>query len=72
MALKIQIGDLIRDIEDSDCYFEGIVTSLNPIVYKITNIVWSREIDSSKNGEITFLKWWCIEVFKNSQWVKIN
>ena len=50
MKINIEIGDKIRDIEDGDCYFEGIVVELNPLKYKITNIVWGGEIDTSMNG----------------------
>jgi len=57
----MKIGDKIRDIEDGDCYYEGIVVELNPMKYKINNIVWCDEIDDSMNGQITEPKWWYIE-----------
>ena len=60
--MNIEIGDKIRDIEDGDCYYEGIVTSLCPLKYKITNIVWSNEIDSSMNGEVIEVRWWFTEI----------
>ena len=52
------IGDKIRDIEDGDCYYEGVIVSLNPIKYKITNIIWCDEIDESMNGNVIEPKWW--------------
>ena len=67
----MKIGDKIRDIEDDDCYYEGIVVELKPLKYKVTNILWCGEIDSSMNGQFTELKWWQVEVFKNSEWVTI-
>ena len=57
----MKLGDKIRDIEDGDCYYEGIVVELNPMKYKITNIVWCNEIDDSMNGQIIKSKWWYIE-----------
>ena len=68
----MEIGDKIRDVEDGDCYFEGIVVSLNPITYKITSIVWCNEIDDSMNGEITELRWWRILVLKDGRWIAVN
>ncbi len=58
----MNIGDKIRDIEDGDCYYEGIVVELNPMKYKITNIIWSDEIDDSMNGQIIEPKWWYFEI----------
>ena len=49
----MKIGDKIRDIEDGDCYYEGVVVGLNPLKYRIINILWCGEIDSSINGELT-------------------
>lgn len=60
--MEINVGDRIRDIEDGDCYYEGIVVSLNPVKYKITSILWSNEIDNSMNGEVIESKWWFIKV----------
>ena len=53
----ITIGDTIRDIEDNDCYYEGIVVELNPLKYKITNVIWNGEIDDSENGRIVSPLW---------------
>ena len=48
----MKIGDKIRDIEDGDCYYEGIIIELKPLKYKVTNILWCGEIDSSMNGQV--------------------
>ena len=58
----MEIGDKIRDIEDGDCYYEGIVVELIPIKYKITNIVWGGKVDTSMNGRVIELKWWQVEL----------
>tara|TARA_R110002074_G_scaffold233749_1_gene405410 strand:+ start:452 stop:658 length:207 start_codon:yes stop_codon:yes gene_type:complete len=68
----MKIGDKIRDIEDGDCYYEGLVIGLNPLKYRIINILWCDEIDSSMNGEVTELRWWQVEVFKNDEWVNVT
>ena len=60
------MGYKIKDIEDGDCYYEGIVIELNPLKYIITNIVWDGEIDNSMNGQITESKWWYIEIITNN------
>ena len=57
----MKIGDKIRDIEDGDCYYEGVVVELNPMKYEITNIIWDGEIDDSMNGQVIKQKWWYIE-----------
>ena len=68
----MKIGDKIRDIEDGDCYYEGIIVELNPLRYKVTNILWCNEIDNSMNGEIIGLKWWQVELFKNNEWINVT
>ena len=69
---KMEIGDKIRDIDDDDCYYEGIIVELKPLKYKITNILWCGEIDNSMNGQVMKLKWWQVEVFKNDEWVNVT
>ena len=61
----MEIGSKIRDIEDGDCYYEGLVVELIPLKYKITNIVWSGKIDTSMNGQVIQPKWWYIELIEN-------
>ena len=58
----MKIGDKIRDIEDGDCYYEGIVVHIEPLRYKITNILWCGEVDDSMNGEVIELRWTWIKV----------
>lgn len=58
----MKIGDKIRDIEDLDCYYEGVIIQLIPLRYRITKIVWCGELDDSKNNEITGLLWWKTEI----------
>jgi hypothetical protein len=62
MSIDIEIGSIIRDVEDGDSYYEGIVVELIPIKYKITNIVWAGKIDTSMNGQVIELKWWQVEL----------
>ena len=66
------IGDVIRDIEDGDCYYEGVVVSINPIQYKITKILWCNELDNSMDGKITELNWWILEKFDGLKWIRLN
>ena len=68
----MKIGDKIRDVEDGDCYYEGIVTELNPLKYKITSIIWSDEADESMNGEVLALKWWLLKWYNGSEWVIVK
>lgn len=65
----IKIGDKIRDIEDGDCYFEGIVTEIinNKVTkYILTKIIWSNEIDLEDKRLNTEIEpeWWYIEKIK--------
>ena len=68
----IEIGDIIRDIEDGDCYYEGVVVELNPIKYKVTHVIWIGENDDSMNGNVTELQWWRLEKQENGKWIPIN
>lgn len=72
LSLSLNVGDTIRDIEDGDCFYEGIVVSLNPLKYKVTNIVWCGDIDNSLNETIIEQKWWVIKVLINGEFVEIN
>jgi hypothetical protein len=64
MNTDMQIGDKIRDIEDGDAYFEGIIVNLIPLEYKITNIVWGGKVDTSMNGQIIQPRWWQLELIE--------
>ena len=65
----IQIGDTIRDVEDGDCYFEGIATEIvdgKVTKYILTKIIWSGEVDQDDerlNTEIS-PEWWYVEKAK--------
>lgn len=65
----IQIGDTIRDVEDGDCYFEGIATEIvdgKVTKYILTKIIWSGEVDQDDkrlNTEIS-PEWWYVEKTK--------
>ena len=69
---NINIGDVIRDVEDGDCYYQGVVVSLNPIQYKITNVVWNGENDNYINGDVYELKWWKLQKLNNNKWEEIK
>jgi hypothetical protein len=70
--MKLETGTKIRDIEDGDAYFQGVIVELNPLKYKITNVVWNGEIDTSMNGQIIRPKWWQLEVYINNEWIRIK
>jgi hypothetical protein len=62
----MKIGDLIKDVEDGDCYYQGIVTEIlddNVTKYILTKILWSGEIDDSDDRLNTEIEpqWWYIE-----------
>jgi DNA repair ATPase RecN len=62
LAAKFKIGDRIKDIEDGDCYYEGIVTQLNPLKYKVDKIIWNgEEFNEDPIGREIELKWYLIE-----------
>jgi hypothetical protein len=69
--LDLCLGDMIRDIEDGDCYYEGIVVSLNPIAYKVTQVLWCNELDNTMNGEILELQWYCLEKLHGNKWFRL-
>ena len=64
----IKVGDKIRDIEDNDCYFEGVVVSMdgdNVSSYKLERVVWNGELetkgDNDEIGTVIKPRWWQIE-----------
>jgi hypothetical protein len=67
MKEKIKVGDKIQDIEDGDCYFEGIVTEVNTFggvkTYKVTKVIWSGEDfkDDENIGKTIEPIWWYIQ-----------
>ena len=58
------VGDLIKDIEDGDCFFIGIVTEVdgngNVLKYIHKGEVWNGIWDDATNEEIE-RQWWKIE-----------
>ncbi len=71
---ELKIGDLIRDIEDGDCLFEGVIVSLNPIQYEVKRIIW----DGCKTKEDDFdepiigLQWYWLEVLRDGKFIKVE
>lgn len=67
MKGKMKVGDKIQDIEDGDCYFEGIVTEINTFggvkTYKVTKVIWSGEDfkDDENIGKTIEPMWWYIQ-----------
>ena len=62
---EAKIGDKIRDIEDGDCYFEGVVTRVSPLQYLLNRIVWNGEEEPDSNligQEITPRRWFVKKV----------
>jgi len=62
----MKIGDKIRDIEDGDCYFEGIISEIvegKVTKYILTKIIWSGEEDKDDKRLKTEIspEWWYIE-----------
>lgn len=58
--LNINIGDRIRDIEDGDCYYEGIWKGNN--LYLCTKIIWNGlELNTPPINELINPNWWYIE-----------
>jgi hypothetical protein len=61
--ITFNVGDLIQDIEDGDCYFVGKVTEIkNNIVtkYKLISIIWNGEEDTESEDLNTEIepRWW--------------
>ena len=55
-------GSLIKDIEDGDCYYEGIWDNG---MYKVMKVIWNGEEykDDEMIGKTIHLQWDWIEVF---------
>ena len=63
--MTFSVGDIIRDVEDGDCYFEGQVTKIekNEVTkYRLLKIVWSGEEDKDCKDLNTIIEpqWWYI------------
>jgi len=65
----LKIGDKIKDIEDTDCYFVGEVVKLNTFggveYYKVTQVIWNGEdyTDDDLIGQVIAPRWWYIQLF---------
>lgn len=72
----MKIGDRIRDIEDGDCYYEGIVCEItnDDIFYKVDKIFWDGGFDLNSEilNTVISLKWWICEVYENGNWIEIK
>ena len=66
----LQVGDKIKDVEDGDCYFVGVVTELNAFkgvkTYKVTQVILDGKeyLDDKYIGQTIEPKWWYIELYK--------
>ena len=63
--MRFSIGDVIRDVEDGDCYYEGQVTEIQEdkvTKYKLLRILWSGEEDKEFEELNTIIepRWWYI------------
>lgn len=63
--MQFQIGDIIKDVEDGDCYYIGEVTDVenNEVKkYKVLDVFWSGEYlkEDELIGQIIEPQWWYI------------
>ena len=56
----MKVGDKIRDVEDGDVYYEGIIQTVNPITYKVTKVVGAKIIPI---GEVIEPQLWRIKKY---------
>lgn len=74
-GIEMKIGDRVRDIEDGDCYYEGVITLLiededqplrNTYRYILDKVVWSGEedLDYEELGDEITQRWWITEIIK--------
>jgi hypothetical protein len=54
----MKIGDKIKDVEDGDVYYEGIIQHLNPVLYEVTKVVGAKDI---RIGRVIPQQLWYIE-----------
>lgn len=65
----LKVGDKIKDVEDGDCYFVGVVTKLNAFKgvqeYKVTQVIWNGKEwkEDEYLGQIIEPKWWYIQLY---------
>lgn len=65
----LKVGDKIKDVEDGDCYFVGVVTKLNAFKgvkeYKVTQVIWNGKEwkEDEYLGQTIEPKWWYIKLY---------
>ena len=70
MKQDYQLDDHIFDVEDGDCYFEGIVKEIDDSglvkKYLVTRVFWSGidEKDDDYIGQVIEPMWWYIKKAK--------
>jgi hypothetical protein len=68
----LKVGSKIKDVEDSDCYFVGVVTELNQFkgvkTYKVTQVIWDDKewLDDEYIGQTIEPKWWYIQLYNSA------
>jgi len=68
----LKIGSKIKDVEDGDCYFVGVVTELNQFkgvkTYKVTQVIWDDKewLDDEYIGQTIEPKWWYIQLYNSA------
>ncbi len=66
MKQNYKIGDHVLDVEDGDCYFEGIAKEIdeNGLVtkYLVTRVFWSGvdEKEDAYIGKLIEPQWWYV------------
>jgi hypothetical protein len=68
----LKVGSKIKDVEDGDCYFVGVVTELNEFkgvkTYKVTQVVWNdiEWLEDEYIGQTIEPKWWYIQLYNSA------
>jgi hypothetical protein len=68
----LKVGSKIKDVEDGDCYFVGVVTELNQFkgvkTYKVTQVIWDDKewLDDEYIGKTIEPKWWYIQLYNSA------
>jgi hypothetical protein len=68
----LKVGTKIKDVEDGDCYFVGVVTELNQFkgvkTYKVTQVIWDGKeyLDDEYIGQTIEPKWWYIQLYNSA------
>jgi hypothetical protein len=68
----LKVGSKIKDVEDGDCYFVGVVTELNQFkgvkTYKVTQVIWNDKewLEDEYIGQTIEPKWWYIQLYNSA------